>query len=212
MAKLAFDIYRLYTQAFGAGVGLPFPVIDARENAIVQEGFDGLTVVPGVAVDPPLKGDFNFKSPYGASYHLPVKMGSSPVKTAQYQLPNEPIMSIKGSKMLKVTPIRRGKGRGTVKEERGLNDYQITIRGLAINETSNEYPEAQIKEIRKICESEGVIYITSYLTGLYNVTKVSVKDFDFPRFPGNSMRVQPYVIECISDMDFDDFKRIIDEN
>lgn len=207
MAQLALDLYRLYTQAFGNGIGLPFP--GPFDAGVTREGdsFDQVQLIPGEVADPPLKGSFNFKSPQGGTYFLPVKMGKSP--TELYQLPNEPIMSIKGSKALKLTAIRRLRGTGTVKEERSLNDYEITIRGLAINEEANEYPEAQIREIRSICEQNGVVYLTSYFSRLFNINKVSIKDYDFPRFPTNSIRVQPYVINCVSDMDFDDYLRLI---
>ncbi len=204
---IAFDIYRLYTQAFGSGVGLPFPGPFGKGS--IREGgdFEGMKITPGVVNDPPLKGEFNFQSPQGGSYFLPIKIGTNP--TNHWQLPNEPIMSLSGGKMIKETSIRRGKGRGTVTEERGLKDYQITIRGLAINEEENDYPETQIRNIRRICEHEGVVYLRSYITDLYNVQKISIKDFDFPRFPANSIRVQPYVIQAKSDMDFEDFNRII---
>lgn len=206
---ISLNLYRLYKQAFGQGVALPFPGPFSKGDQVVTPGdFEELEIIPGVVNDPPLKGAFDFNSPQGGTYFLPVKMGTNPVDL--WQLPNEPLMSISGSKMLKVTPIRRGKGRGTVKEERGLNDYEITIRGLAINEEENDYPEEQMIQIRKLVESAGVVYLTSYVTRLFNVNKVSIKDFDFPRFPANSIRVQPYVIKCLSDMDFDDFQRLID--
>ena len=207
MAVLNVDILRLYNNAFGQ-IALPFPGGKVGGSVSDAGEFEEFDLIPGEQKDPPLRGSFNFKSPQGGSYFLPVKMGVNP--TDLYQLPNEPIMSIRGSKMLKVTPIRRKSGgRGTVKEERSLNDYEITIRGLAINEDENDYPESQIREIRKICESTGVVYLTSYFSKLFNISKVSIKDFDFPRFPANSLRVQPYVINCISDMDFDDYLRLI---
>lgn len=216
MSEFTLDIGNLYKDVFGIEPpilqrvrrGAPFP--GPLENGESKEGseFNEIDLSTGGGLqEPPLKGDFNFKSPQGGTYMLPIKIGTTPIN--HWQFPNEPMVSIKGGKMLKVTPIRRGKGRGTVTEERGLKDYDITIKGLAINETENDYPEDQIRNIRRICEAEGIVYLKSYLTDLYNISKISIKDFDFPRYSGNSLRVQPYVITAKSDMDFDDFKAII---
>jgi hypothetical protein len=41
---------------------------------------------------------------------------------------------------------------GDVEELIGLSDWELTIRGLVINYESKDYPEQQVKELKRVCE------------------------------------------------------------
>lgn len=207
-----FNIKDLYQFTFGGTIAPPFPIVKPELlGKTVAKSFEETTLNPNTKNRKPVTGDFNFKTPLGGEYKMPVKMGLTPKISDQYQLPNEPIISISGRKDVKLTTIRRPKGRGTVKEERSLGDYTIKIQGLCINTEADDYPEDQVTSIRNLYEAKGVVYITNLFTRIFNIQKVSMLKPEFPRNANLSIRVQPYVLTCVSDFDFDDFKAILSE-
>ena len=67
-----------------------------------------------------------------------------------YRLPNEPIVEINGSKTIIKTPIDGQDG--TFKELYSKNDWDITIRGIAVNEDeeSDDYPEEIVSKLYQL--------------------------------------------------------------
>lgn len=191
-----FDINQLYFQAFGF-VAPPFIKVAQSLPEDKRDNPNGTALKRNGKV----RGNFNFLAPNGAEYRMPTALKIPGGE--RYQLPNEPIISIKGGKEIKVTSLNRGNKRGTVKEESNLKDYSISIKGIAINNVEDDFPESDIQKIRRMIEQEGSIEIENYLLRLFNINLAIVQDFDFPRSPNNSFRVQPYTIELMSDEDFE---------
>ncbi len=159
-----------------------------------------------------LNGSFNYRTPLGGSFRLPCRLDHRNLRDIHlYQLPNEPIISVKGGKQITTTNIRRTSGIGTVKEERALKDFQITIKGIALNTEETAYPTEQITRIKEICTAPGVVYIDCELTSLFGIHQLSIVDFDFPRSAEQNIIYQAYVIRAVSDFDFPDFKKLMEE-
>lgn len=215
---LSIELQDLYNQVygdlkqipkvFGPVALIPFPKFEEEQSPSAAP-FEEPFTKP--LKDPVLRGDFDFNTKQGGTLHLPVKIGTDPRSENQFQLPNEPLVTIRGSKRVKETTIRRGKGHGLVTEERGLGGYRITIQGIAINDDANDYPESIVREIRRICEAEGIVYISSFRTEIWNIQKVTIRSWNMPWFQSTRLRFQPYTLDCTSDMDFEDFKRIMNE-
>ena len=191
---------KLANEAFkGSSTG----VLDQDKAAILSDGFN-------------LR-----KSILGSAYVLPIKLsnyligsGNAPEGQAakrELQLPGEPIISIKGGKQLTTTTIRREKGIGTIKEERALKDYEISIRGFIYDQSNAFVENGDLNTLKDICIHPGVIYVDCLLTSIFGIEQLSILDFDFPRTQSDNIFIQPYTIRAISDFDFQDFKDLMDD-
>ncbi len=148
--SISLSIASLYSAIFG------------YESEAFQ--FAQVTGVSGV-------GDFNRKEfgdygslywdedQFGREYFLPVKL-TFPDKDKiarslvigdvqllkEWNLPH-PVVSLSGKKTIVETPLTER--RGTVKELIQIADYDITVRGVLINETQ-EFPEALMKQMKDV--------------------------------------------------------------
>lgn len=140
----------------------------------------------------------------GIVYYMPTKLQISLPGAPEelHQLPNEPLISISGQKNVVKTAIDGVKG--TFKEGFSIDDYTITIRGLAIQPDlqSEEYPELLVRKIRKICEIQGSLKVVNDLLQMFGINRLVIESYDFPDFPG-APSVQPYVLQCVSDQEFE---------
>lgn len=124
-----------------------------------------------------------------------------PCKIDGFQLPNEPIVSIRGSKTIVETPIDGIEG--TFKENFSNGDYQITIKGICVNDDdSDDYPDEQLRQIRKIWDKRTGLSVVCKLLSIYNINHIAIKSIDYPPIEG-APGMQPYQIECLSDRYFD---------
>lgn len=115
-----------------------------------------------------------------------------------WQLPMEPLIELGGSKTIVRTPLAGYDG--TVKENMGLNDYDITIRGIVVNEDSDDYPEGDVLKLRQLLERKESLAIVSPLLGLFNITRIAIEDLKLPGEEG-VLSYQPYQITGYSDFD-----------
>lgn len=140
----------------------------------------------------------------GVVFYMPTQLQISLPGAAEelYQLPNEPLISLSGQKTIIKTAIDGNKG--SFKEGFALEDYTITIRGLAINnERENEdYPEEIVRKLRRICEIQGSLKVVNELLSMFGITRLVIESFDFPDLPG-APSVQPYIFQCVSDQEFE---------
>jgi len=179
----AFDLTSLYQQAFGF-VGKPFPGINTNRAGVqLAEGFN-TSVVPSDS--PPVT-----VAPYGIE--SPVFM---PVTLNGYRLPNEPLVDVSISKAIVKTQVAGYNG--TIKENMGLEDYSITIKGLAINQEEDEYPESIIRQLRHLFEKTESVTILSPITQLLSIDQVVIESFSLSSLEG-FRHVQPYEFRCSSD-------------
>lgn len=195
-----YDLIGLYERAFG--VRAVRPNINAQlmgehvlSNQMKRVRADFVATKDYDGFEPLMMGHLLF---------MPCELDAPPT-LGKFQLPNEPIVELRGGKKIVKTEIDGMDG--TFKELFALDDYQITIRGLIVQEDgTNNYPMSDVMRLRDYCEVEHAVNITCAITSYFNATQIVIESWEFPAmegFPG----VQPYVLNCLSDKDF---KLIID--
>jgi Domain of unknown function (DUF6046) len=174
------NLIQLYQQAFG---GQSF----------------GLNTIPRVAKNGLGSLElFQFNIDKVSNLGTPIFM---PCKLGGFTLPNEPLIEIEGSKNIVKTAIDGMDG--TFKELYAMNDYRITIRGIAIDENNpDEYPQTIVRQIRRLCESKKSVEVSNLLCSYFDISYLSIEDFKFPALEGYQ-GVQPYEITCSSDKLFE---------
>lgn len=149
-----------------------------------------------------VKGDFTFTSVLGTPLVMPVKING-------YQLPNEPLVTITGSKKIVKTVLTGSSGegriqrRGTVKELISVNDYQIKISGRIVSEKADAsgYPVEELKQIMKLYEARKAVTIECALTQLLGIELIAISQISLPGEPGMHNN-QRFEITGFSDEDF----------
>jgi hypothetical protein len=110
---------------------------------------------------------------------------------------------ITGKKTIVETALAGSFKRGTVKELISIDDYEITIRGIAVNSESKlTYPEDQVKAIHDLYLLNESHFIESGLTSLLGIDKLVIKEITFPEMIG-VQHAQAYELKCVSDEDFE---------
>ncbi len=180
-----FNIEDLYRQAFGHVAYPPFRP-DRRPFEVNVPG-DGTP--PSNQLDP--SQEFSY---LGTPLIFPVELGG-------VRLPNEPLVSVRGGKKVIRTPIDGRKG--TFKEEYSLQDYEVTIAGIAIDEENpDQYPFDQVRAIREVCERPGSVEVVCDLLTLFGIDRLAIEPFEFPADVGMGAS-QRYFIRAYSDNEFE---------
>jgi len=187
-----FDLILLYSRAFGA---IPYGKQETRHKHNEAVAFPSSTTVDRNTDGP--------QSVIGKALFQPawliIQDGQG--NQERFQLPNEPLIEILGGKTLIRTPIDGADG--TFKELFANNDYQVTIRGLIVQEDGTDnYPESLVRRLREFCEHDGAILIENDLCQVFDISQIVIESFPFTAlegFPG----VQPYQINAWSDKDFE---------
>lgn len=173
-----FELKDLYLEHFGY-TAPPYPVLVAN-NGIGLPIIDTFTGIKGV---------IGYR---GVEIRLPVRINGK-------LLPNEPLVSLSRPKALVRTPITGGLG--SVKEDMGLEDWEIVIRGIAIDEQNKDrYPEKSVKEIDELHRNLGSLPFECPMTDILNINLITIKRIDFSEISG-SYQMQPYEISAFSDVD-----------
>lgn len=87
---------------------------------------------------------------------------------------------------------------GVIEELVGIGDWQITVRGFAINYESTDYPEGIVNALKETFRYKGVMVpVESTFLNLLGVNYVSLKSLDLPTMYGYS-NVQPFEARMIS--------------
>lgn len=173
-----FDIKKNTINAFGY-VGLPFPNLD----------FSG--IAPDLnQIGNAIKG----KTVLGRPFFMDVVIDN-------VRLPNEPLITITGKKIIVETVVVGNKRKGTVKEFISTGDYNIKIEGLCINPNKKEYPEDQVRSIIELCEKNEALDFENELAELFKIRKLVIKDYGFAPMQGKPYS-QKYYLSCVSDTDF----------
>lgn len=186
------NLLELYKSTFGYK-GIPH--IGLQQTAIVPKGSKLSKIEVNKTFGEDLSGNFNRTlSTMGTPFFMPCKIDG-------FQLPNEPIITLKKTKTIIETPIDGNEG--TFKEHYSGGDWSINIKGLCIlDDDSDDYPEEQVRALRKIIEKRTGLPVVCRLLSYFNVDHLSVYDCDFPAIEG-SPGIQPYELNCKSDTFFD---------
>ena len=93
--------------------------------------------------------------------------------------------------------------KGTVKELISVDDYEITIRGVALNYASKKiYPEDAVKKLHDLFLRNEALEVECAITALLGIQRLVIKEFSLPDMPG-VQHAQAYEFQCVSDEDFD---------
>ena len=202
--KLAIDA--IYRQQFGLWHLPLFDKVASNGSVADAEELQGVAA-PGLAQQEPW-GDFE-KGPRGQVYRMPIAIRPATAvgqaASPWYQLPNEPMISVRGKVKVTKTTINRGNGgKGTVSEEEHLEDYSVSIQGIAYNELENQYPEEDMKQIRRHFERPGYLEVKNYfLNQIWGITYIKIEDVRADRFERLTERWAPYTADGFSVTDFD---------
>ncbi|MFD0997679.1 DUF6046 domain-containing protein [Ohtaekwangia kribbensis] len=187
-----FNLNEVYQAAFGT-VRPPYPelVKESKGTGLLPFGSIGA-----------LKGSFKLKSIFNTDYTLPTKIDD-------WQIPQEPVIRIRGgvniveTSLVRLDPVTNAIQRKNVLEEANLNNYQITIRGVILNEENfNSYPEEAIRRLKEIVEKPGSRSIENGITALWGITKIKIVDWDLDEVEGY-LGAQAFELQCKSDEDFE---------
>lgn len=198
MATINFDISSLFRQAFGVGRGIPFDPGQVQEPEIRHELDFPDSPIVGDATETEfvqVRSSLNASLPDGRQIFMPMQLGG-------VLLPNEPSIAVSSRKNIVETALAGSTRRGTVKELISIEDWQITIRGIAINfESKLIYPEDQVKSLRDLYERNEALEVKCALTNLLGIYRLVITGFELPEMIG-IQHAQAYQFTCVSDEDF----------
>jgi hypothetical protein len=148
---------------------------------------------------PDLKG-INSKQLLGGKYFLTLKLS---YKGQNFELPNEPLISLGLTKTIVETATVGKYRKGTVKEYICTEDYSITIKGVCIDLDDPEiYPADQVGLLNDLLEINDALEVESNpFLELFGIRKIVLKDIQFDEMIGES-GLQKYTITAVSDQDF----------
>lgn len=123
----------------------------------------------------------------------------------EFTFPNEPLISLSLSKTIVETATVGRYRKGTVKEYICTEDYQLTIRGVCVNEDPEEreeYPAEQVQMLHRMFEiNESLDVISNLFLDQFDIKRLVLKSFDLDEMAGQQ-GLQRYTITAVSDQDF----------
>jgi hypothetical protein len=183
LLRVSFGYRRIY-----------FPVMNKTKKGRVSK-YDGLKGVDFEVKD----RSAYLNTPIMMPLKVQISAKGEPVE--YYTFPNEPIVEIRGSKKIVETDIDGQDG--TFKELYNLGDYQITIRGIAVDEdyTREEYPEEIVRKLRTVYELKHHLEVVGPLFTLFNIKYISINDFSLVPQAGE-ISMAPYEFSAKSDKEY----------
>ena len=174
-----FDIRTATLNAFGY-VGLPYPNLDFELSDLANLNQIGNAI----------RG----KNVLGRPFFMDVVIDG-------VRLPNEPLLTITGKKVIVETTIVGNKRKGTVKEFITSGDYNIKIEGICIEAGKKEYPQEQVESIIALAERNEALDFSNEIAELFKINRLVIKDYGISPMQGQPYS-QKYYLSCVSDQDF----------
>ena len=152
-----------------------------------------------ISVLPSLKNVFGSQL-LGKKYFLTLSVKSD---TDTFHFPNEPLVSLSLRKTIVETATVGPYRKGTVKEFINTEDYNITIRGVCINQEDDEaYPFDEVDNLNKMfAVNEALSIVNNPFFTLFGIGKIFLTSIDFDEMMGQP-NLQKYTITAVSDQDF----------
>ncbi|MEC3875933.1 DUF6046 domain-containing protein [Chryseobacterium salviniae] len=126
-------------------------------------------------------------------------------KGETFDLPNEPLISMSLQKTIVETATVGTERIGTVKEYICTEDYQITIRGVCVNDDPDErdvFPSDQVEMIQSMfLINDRLEVVTNPFLELFEIRSVVLKSINWEEMAGEQ-GLQKYTITAVSDNDF----------
>lgn len=123
-----------------------------------------------------------------------------------WQMPYEPILSVKGRNVIVKRNVSKGRGRGTIKEHWTQDDYTLEITGVLFT-LDGKYPTDDVKRLREYCEAPEALKVLCPLYEVFDIARIVIEDYDFPHTKGEN--IQAFNIRATSD---DITQLLIDDN
>lgn len=193
MSFLVFDIEQLYRQTFG---GRPY-VIETKNNVPADDQYSKKSLIKTKYLNKEIWLPTKF---FGLS-QLKSDSGNSLFSFDELLLPYTAI-KISGKKTMTKTSL--AERTGSVKELYNLDDYDIVIKGFAIDE-DRIFPEQQVEYLKGIHESGQSIGLDNALTNIFLADQgcqVAVESIDFTEVTGGRKHVRPFSLTMCSDSIF----------
>lgn len=181
-----FEAKKLY-EKIGVYVSPPFPNTEPNYQRY-RDGFSDLRDA--------VKEQFK-QSPLGVQMIMPftfIVEGEEP-----WTIPFEPAVSLVGANKITRRYPQKGKKGGSIKEKWTQDDYEISIKGYLIDPSGNNYPEEDVKRMRKYKDLASVGVECPILT-LFGIDRMVITKLDLPHTSGKAL--QAFSMSAISDQLF----------
>jgi len=190
---IELDLNTLYKNAFGIR-GIPVGNIQEPSIAAADQ-LDHNHIKPVGAQTLLYDSRLTKTTAIGTALFMPCMIGG-------IQLPNEPIITINIKKKVVETPLYGSKRKGTVKEIISIEDYIMSIKGVAINyNDSVNYPSDQVEQLNELFLKNEALEIICPLTQLLGIEYIVIKNFALPEMIG-VQHAQAYQFAAVSDEEF----------
>lgn len=198
------DLVKLFENTFGGkpyvipGQTVDSSTIDGEQYKIDVSKSDQLSTPKGSIIQEQYRG---------VEIWLPVRLYLSEPQASIAYLPYS-VIRISGKKYIVRTPM--AERRGTVKEQYGIEDYSISIKGFLIGE-NKQFPEKEIDNLKQVYEAGIAVKLDNALTNIFLTgTKISqqeqqrvvILDVDMPEVQGGRKHVRPFTMQLESDSVF----------
>lgn len=155
---------------------------DVKESALLDKQFVTLFATPQI---------------------LPLQFKLS-TESDWWLFPIEPLISIEAKNEIATRNVAKKRdGYGSVKEYWTKGDYKITISGLFTNAVAEAFPNEDLQQLYKYCETPEPVEVKNTLLLELGVTHIVVESYALPFTKGNEN--QRFSISAVSDKNYDLF-------
>ena len=183
---MELQLKTLYNQVFGLNL-FKYPKFDTDQKVPLPAFADATAL--DIYSQGLNKDNYEMKSIFGTPLFMPCKIDD-------FWLPNEPLITLNGGKRIVKTVVAGLKG--TVKEEIATKDYLITIRGIVVNNDTNDYPEDEVGKLRTLCEKQGSHTVVNKLFRIFGIDEMAIENYNIFGIAGHQSQ-QAYQIDALSD-------------
>jgi hypothetical protein len=134
----------------------------------------------------------------GVQMQAPVEIGP-PGRI--FQFPIEPLVSVRGRKIITRRTIAKRKSIGSVKEVWSIDDWDIVIAGHLYDPDFEGFPTELVSTLHGIYTSDKMLSISCPLLDAIGVYNMCIEYLELPATPG--IQRQDFLIRGFSDQDFD---------
>lgn len=93
--------------------------------------------------------------------------------------------------------------KGSVKEFVYEKDYEVKITGNLFTNEAGKFPYEELKLLNEILSTSGSLSVDSAYLDIFGISKLVVKTADFNQESWKYFNVIPFVIDFVSDDDYD---------
>ena len=188
-----FSIYDIIKRAQGSAATLNTLLGAKIGDPAFKPKYDG--PAPNERESSNLGSTLRKRDANGRWYFMPVVLV---YKGKEYEMPNS-LISIRGKKNIVSTPMVGRKG--TVKELISMDDYEISIQGVALD---TDWPDDQLAAIKEIYSVNESVQLKCALTDIFmdDEDMVVIKSIDIPEMRGVE-HAQTYSLELETDRSFE---------